>query len=289
MFEGVFLENPQWSLATFNLAYNVIYTLILLVFLDPLVGLVKKIIKDKKPKTKKMHYIDDRLLATPLVAIGQALKEVSNMAVMAQDNFSLAFDGLIQGDLSQSKKIADTEYQVDHITRGLVDYFIKISSTSISGNHEKLIAGLHHVVDGIERISDYAVELAKETNYMQRWDARFIKETKGELQEIHLKISEMFSLGLESFNTRKTEHLEQISEIHMEITELITATRDAHITRLSSNMYSIEVSKSLYAVLFSLQRVADHIVNIAFSIRSDTGSKTEALESMKRDRRNRKV
>ena len=48
-------------------------------------------------------------------------------------------------------------------------------------------------------------------------------------------------------------------------------------------MYPVEVSKSIYSVLFSLQRVSDHIVNIAFSIKSTTGSKTEAFQIIEKE------
>ena len=277
MFEGIFPDNPQWSLATFNLVYNVLYTLVLLVFLNPLVDLVKKIVKDKKSKTAKTHYIDERLLATPQVALDQAVKEVSNMAIMAHENFSLAFNGLMHEDMSQSKKIANMEYQVDDLTRALVDYFIKISSTAISAKSGKLIGSLHHITNDIERIGDHAVLLAKETNYMKQLDVRFIDETKAEMEEINSKISKMFELSLEAFNTRDPENLEEISEIHVKIISLIATATNANVLRLNSNMYSIEVSKSFYAALLSLQRVADHIVNIGFSIGSDTGSKAEVF------------
>ena len=50
-------------------------------------------------------------------------------------------------------------------------------------------------------------------------------------------------------------------------------------------MYPAEVSKSIYSVLFSLQRVSDHIVNIAFSIRSTTGSKIEAFQAIEREKK----
>ena len=50
-------------------------------------------------------------------------------------------------------------------------------------------------------------------------------------------------------------------------------------------MYPVEVSKSIYSVLFSLQRISDHTVNIAFSIRSTTGSKKEGLQAIEGEER----
>jgi phosphate:Na+ symporter len=285
MFESIFGENRQWSLATFNLSYNLIYTLILLACLNPIVALVTKIVREKQEKGAKLRYIDDRLLATPPIAVGQALKEVRNMAVMAKENLDRAFKAILDEDMSESKVIAAEEYQIDYITRSLASFFIKVSSTPISDKDKKLIGGLHHVINDIERIGDHAVLFAKETNYMIQNEAHFLDWTKTELREIYAKISELFELSLDSFQTRKAENLVRMSALHQEIIDLIAYARDIHIKRLSSNMYSVEVSKSMYAVLLSLQRVSDHIINIGFSVRSDTGSKTEAFKNIEKDKK----
>lgn len=283
IFENLFPGKPQFSLATFNLAYNTIYTLVLLIFLDPLVNFVTSAVKDKQQKLEEVRYIDERFLTTPSVAIEQALKEVSDMAIIAKENLDRSFDSLIKEDMSQSKKIADDEYRIDYLTSQLTNFFIKISSVSKSNEDEKLIGGLHHVINDIERVGDYAVLLVKETNYMKENDVHFLEETKTELTEIYNHISEMFDLGFDAFTMRKIENFRKISTIHKEVKKLISSTRGEHVIRLSSNMYPAEVSKSIYSVLFSLQRVSDHIVNIAFSIRSTTGSKIEAFQAIERE------
>jgi len=282
-FEMLFPENPEWSLATFNMAYNVLYTLILLACLTPLVDFVTKLIKEGSQKKTRVSYIDDLLVTTPVVAIENALREVFDMAEMAQSNYELAFDGLVKGDTGESKKIAAAEYDIDDMTRALASYLIKVSAVATSVEHGKLAGGLHHVINDIERIGDYAVVLAKETNYMKKRDAQFMEQTVEELRQIHEQILAMFVLSLDAFCTRRTDNLETIAGIQSEINKLIGSTRDMHITRLNSNMYPVEVSKSLYSVLFALERVSDHIVNIAFSIRSDTGSKAETFAILKKD------
>ena len=281
-FNGLFPGNPAFSLATYNLLYNLIYTLILLALLPPLVNFVTRVIKEKDNATAKVNYIDDRLLATPVIAIKNACKEVAHMTTLAQENVDLAFTGLINEDMSQSKLIASGEDAIDSLTKALAEYFIKISSNNLTYENRKLVGGLHHVINDVERIGDYAVLLAKETNFMKKNDAHFIDETKDELKEIFAQINEIFELALFTFKRRKTDHLQEISDIQGNVKTLIKEARNTHADRLSQNMYSIEVSKSLYQVLFSLQRISDHLVNVAFSIRSDTGSKTEAWENMER-------
>jgi phosphate:Na+ symporter len=207
------------------------------------------------------------------------------MAILAKENIDRSFASLINEDMSESEKIADVEYRIDFLTSKLTSFFIKISSVSISKDDEKLIGGLHHVTNDIERLGDYAVLLVKETSYMKDQDVKFLDQTKEELTEIHGLISEMFDLAFEAFTKRSTKNFRKISDLHKEILALISDTRNEHVARLSSEMYPVEVSKSIYSVLFSLQRIADHIVNVAFSIRSTTGSKTEAFQAIEKEKK----
>lgn len=288
IFESLFPGKPQFSLATFNLIYNSLYTLVLLVFLDPLVNLVTRLVKDKQENIEEVTYIDESFLKTPAVAIEQALKELNDMAILAKENIDRSFASLVNEDMSESKKIANVEYRIDYLTNKLTNFFIKISSVTKLADDVKLIGGLHHVTSDIERLGDYAILLVKETSYMKENDVKFLVQTKEELEQIYGHISEMFDLGFDAFTNNRTENFRKISNIHKEIKKLISSTRDEHVVRLSSGMYPVEVSKSIYSVLFSLQRISDHIVNIAFSIRSTTGSKTEALQAIEKEKKKSK-
>jgi phosphate:Na+ symporter len=280
VFENLFAGRPQFSLATFNLIYNTIYTLILLVFMDPLVNFVTKLVKDKKQKLEEVSYIDESFLQTPAVAIEQTLKELHDMATLARENIDRSFSSLINGDMSESKKIADVEYRIDFLTNKLTSFLIKISSVTTYSEDEKLIGGLHHVTNDIERLGDYAILIVKETSYMKDNEVKFLDETKEELDQIYSRIAEMYDLGFDAFTKRNTQNFKMISNLHKEIKKLISTTRDEHVVRLGSGLYPVEVSKSIYSVLFSLQRISDHVVNIAFSIRSTTGSKKEAMKAV---------
>jgi phosphate:Na+ symporter len=283
IFESMFPGKPQFSLATYNLAYNTIYTLILLMLIDPLVALVTRLVKDKQEELEEVSYIDERFLQTPAVAIEQALKELYDMTILAKENLDRAFNSLLIGDTSDRNRIDEVEHRIDTLTGKLTSFFIKISSVTKLPEDEKLIGGLHHVTNDIERLGDYAVLLAKETKYMKKNEVAFVDQTREELSRIYALISEMFELGFDAFKNRRTRYLRSIANIQKEIKKLIKSTRDENVVRLSSGMYPVEVSKSIYSVLFSLQRIADHIVNIAFSIKSTTGSKSEAFQVIEKE------
>jgi phosphate:Na+ symporter len=152
--------------------------LVLLLLLDPLVNLVTKLIKDKEDDMKELLYIDENFLQTPAVAIEQALKELHCMLLLARNNINRAFYSLVNEDMSESKMIADTEYRIDFLTGEITSFLIKISSSTKSADDEKLVGGLHHVANDIERLGDYAVLLVKETNYMKQKEVTFLEQTK---------------------------------------------------------------------------------------------------------------
>lgn len=285
MFESLFPRKPQFSLATFNLIYNTLYTLVLLFFIDPLINFVTNLVKDKQQVLEELSYIDESFLKTPTVAIEQALKELYDMAILAKENIERSFASLVNEDMSESKKVADVEYRIDFLTNKITSFLIKISSVTKIADDEKLIGGLHHVTNDIERLGDYAVLLIKETSYMKENEVKFLDQTKDELRQIFDHISQMFDLGFDAFTRRRIENLREISNLHKEIKKIISSTRNEHVLRLGSGMYPVEVSKSIYSVLFSLQRISDHTVNIAFSIRSTTGSKKEGLQAIEGEER----
>ncbi|NLC43418.1 MAG: Na/Pi cotransporter family protein, partial [Clostridiales bacterium] len=262
-----------------------LYTLVLLMFIDPLVNLATNLVKDKEKNLEEVSYIDERFLKTPSIAIEQALKELNDMLILAKENLGRSFASLVNEDMSESKIIASVEDRIDFLTNKLTSFFIKISSVTKLPEDEILIGGLHHVTNDIERLGDYAVLIVKETNYMKQNDVRFLDQTKAEFDQIYRYVSEMFDLAYDAFTKRTTKNLKKISSLQNEINILISSTRDVHVVRLGSGMYPVEVSNSIYSVLFSLQRISDHIVNIAFSIRSTTGSKAEAFQVIEREER----
>lgn len=279
VFESMFSGQPQFSLATFNLIYNALYTLVLLYFLDPLVHLSERIIKDKEEENRELLYIDERFLKTPAVAIEQALKELYEMAILARQNLDQSFHALIHEDTSEKKQLQEVEDRIDYLTNELTRYFIRISAATQSNADEELIGGLHHVVNDIERLGDYSMLLFKETNDMKKKELYFSEETKEELEQIYTLISKMFDLGMETFKTREIDNFQKIANVQKEIKHLISKTRKEHVVRLNSKVYPAALSKNIYSVLISLQRVSEHFLNISFSIRSTTGDEEEALQA----------
>lgn len=276
------IPDPVWQLSLFHVVFNTAMTLILLWFITPLNRLACFLIKEKADDKDilRFTYIDERILSTPSIALEQTIKEINSMANIARENLNLAFNSLLEQDVSAMDVIEREEKRIDFLNQSLARFFVKLSSSPITYGDEKLLGGFHHVITDIERIGDHAVSIIGDAKVMKTNGLEFTPSAIEELKIMFGKISELYSLSMEIFNERKTGKLRTASKLVQEIDEMKVAIADAHVKRLNLQECTIEGGEYLYATIISLERIASHLTNIAFSIRSYTGSQTEAYKKL---------
>ena len=267
------IDLPGWRIAIFNVVFNLSYTLLLLPFVGQLAKMSSALIKeDTKEKNSAIKFIDDRLLKTPTIAIAQVQKEVLHMASLARENLAIAMEALISCDIDKNDILEGTEADINVLNKEIALYLIKISSLNISSADEKLIGTLHHVINDIERIGDHAENFMELAGAILQDNAEFSDEAIDELKNMYAKVDEMFGLGLNVVETRNKAGLKTIAQLEDEVDTLKKVYGDHHIMRLHAQKCSVEGGTYFYDVITELERIADHITNIAFSVDSPTGT-----------------
>jgi len=89
------------------------------------------------------------------------------------------------------------------------------------------------------------------------------------------------------FENRDENALAEISELESEVDMLKRVLGNNHIMRLNSGNCSVECGTHFYAIISALERVADHLTNVAFSIKSPSGSQIEAMEKIAKEQAKR--
>ncbi|MBR2967629.1 MAG: Na/Pi cotransporter family protein [Clostridia bacterium] len=270
---------PEWRIAIFNVTFNFTYTLILLPFINQLVKLAKLVIKDDiKPAHTALKHIDERLLKTPSIAVAQVQNEVVHMASLAKENLAVAVNALVNNDLSEKEILDANERDINVLNKEIASYLIKISALDVSVSDEKLLGALHHVISDIERIGDHAQNFIEFAEQLITEDASFSTEGTAELQNMYEKVNEMFELSLDIIKTREKKSLKKVSVLEDEVDALKKIYGDHHIERLHKKTCSIEGGMYFYDVITELERIADHLINIAFSVDSPTGTQTAVID-----------
>ena len=259
-------------LAIFSVIYNFVFLVVMLPLTDPIEKLALKLFKDKDQEKKKnsLKYINDNLLNTPSVAIIQVKKEIESMLDMAKDNFFLGVDCILTLDLSKEKEIEEREETIDYINLAISEYLIKLSANA-SLYDESKIGAYYHVINDIERIGDHGYNFLSTARKLKTDDLSFSSTAITEFRSYSAVIKEMFELSDRIFMHGHKEDLTRLHELENETDRLKDQLSNSHFERIVNQQCKNELSPFHSAFLSELERVADHLTNIGYSIVNPTG------------------
>ena len=268
-------EDVGIVLAVFTVIYNTVYIAIMLPLAGVMEKIANKVIRDRDEEKKKqtLLYINDNLLNTPSVAIIQVKKEIENMLELSKVNFFLGMDCIFTQDLSKAKDIEDREEKIDYINSVISSYLIKLSSKA-SLYDEAKIGGYYHVINDIERIGDHAYNFLSMAQKMKDEDLDFSSTAKEEFKSFVKIIQDMFFLADKLFMDRNFHDLENLHYLENRTDKLKDELANAHFERIKNQTCKNELSPFHSTLLSELERVADHLTNIGYSIVNPTGDET---------------
>lgn len=283
-------RNAQMQVALFHVTFNVLTTAVLLPFIKPLTKLATVLVREKRggdDEAPHMYFIDERFLQTPPIAVAQVKREVDHMATMAKTNLKRAMIAVLTRDLSDREKVERDEQRINFINKGVTKYLIKLSSLSLTRSDEKFVGSLHHVVSDIERIADHAQNFVECAQAMKESDSRFTQDASDELEDMYDKVMAMFDEAMYIFGNNAVDRLNGFSEREEEVDITKRILGNNHIARLNAGGCSVESGTYFYSIISALERIADHLTNIAFSIKSPSGSQREAMEKISDEQKRR--
>ena len=263
---------PELAIAVFHILYNVIFMLAALPLVKPLEKLSFKLVKDKEQEKMKqsLKYIDNHLLDTPTVAMMQVKREIINMMHLSYDNLKLGYQRILTQDNSQDKELIETEDKIDYINNAITQFLINLTH-NVSLKDEKTLGSYFHVVNDIERIGDHAYNFYESSLKMVSNDLKFSDVAKKEFDSMFDVICQMFDLTFVIFHDKSSDSLKKLHDLEDQTDNLKNALSTAHYERIQNKTCHVENSPFYTTLVSELERVADHLVNIGYSIVNPTG------------------
>ena len=269
-------EDPmslQMRVSVFHVVFNVSTTLFLLPFVKQLVKFSSLVIKDKneEKETLTLKYVDNRLLSTPSVALMQVKKEMDYMLSIVEENINLSFETMDTGSDANGETIVRNEAIIDFTNSALTKFLIQLSST-VEQRDERIIGAYFHVLNDLERIGDHAENFYEIGMEMSEKQLAFSDKANQEIVEMRNSVMEMFAIAKDAFENLNKDKLPMLTNLEEGVDEKKTALIASHFARLADGNCSLEVSPYYSSVVLGLERVADHLVNVGYSIKNPTGS-----------------
>ncbi len=265
--------------------FNIACTLLLL----PMSSLLEKLAIKLVPETSKKEVtveLDERLLATPPVALERCNALVNEMAEKAITGCKDSLNMLEKFDSKTAEKIRKAEEDVDHYEDILGTYLVKLSRYQMNDSDSTNISKLLKAIGDFERISDHSINLLESAEELSEKDLAFTDNAKTELENICSAVSNILTLAYTAFIQNDIGTAHDVEPLEQVIDELTEKLRDQHIKRLKNGECSIEAGFVWADLLTNLERTADHCSNIAvctIDAEENTMNIHESLRNIKKD------
>lgn len=261
------------QIANAHTLFNFINVLIQLPFANLLVRVAEWLVSGEDKVEGEAKYLDDRILETPSIALGQVAKEIIRMGEFVEDNLIRSGEGLIYGNEDEIEKVLKQEQTINKLEKEIMGYLAKLSNTPLSEEEHNQVNVLFYVVNDIERVGDHAeniVELGQE-----RLDNN-LEFTEGAISELNImfdKCQLVFKKAMKAFKESSISIAEEVMVLEDEVNALEDENRKRHIDRLNKGQCSTSPGVIFLDVISNLERVSDHSSNIAMYILDENKGK----------------
>ncbi len=266
----------QMQLAWFHVTFNIVTTLLLLPFVKQLVKIAEIVVKEKKTDDEKrqLKFVNNHLLKTPSIALMQVKKEIEYMLSVVHENLEKSFLAMEEKAESYKAELIENEAIIDFTNNSLNKYLISLSPL-LDLNEANEAGAFFHVLNDLERIGDHAENFGEIGVQMQQKGLVFSSLAKEELDAMKQKVLKMFELAQHVFDNNDSSKLLELTELENQVDALKKELSAKHYDRLAKGTCVVEHSPYFTSIVIGLERVADHLVNVGYSIVSPIGSQTQ--------------
>lgn len=264
IFRPVILDAPA-SLTGIALAHSV-FNILCTILMLPLSGFLEKLVTFLVPDAKQpemFEELDERLFATPSIALERSSKVAADMAGNAVTALKESLACLREYSPDLAASIREKEDKTDHYEDILGTYLVNLSTRQISETDSREAAKILKMISDFERIADHAVNLLESAEELRDKGLQLTNAASKELDVISAAVSDILDLSLTAFLKDDLNTAAMVEPLEQVIDQLKEQLRTRHILRLQNGSCTIDAGFAWLDVLTNLERVADHCSNIA--------------------------
>lgn len=276
LFPGETAMALQMRVSFFHVVFNVLTTLLLLPFVKQLVKLSCLVIKDKDKtdKSLSLKFVDDRLLTMPSVALLQVKKEIENMFDTVQESLQRSLFSLQTGNVDCKELINRNEPFIDFVNSELTGFLIKLSP-DLDQSDERVVGSYFHVINDLERIGDYAQNFYEIAAEMHHKEIAFSDAARADIEKLCKTILNMTEIAKDAFENGNKDKLPALDALEDDTDKMKKSFTSNHFVRLAEGSCNMKVGPYYCSAISELERVGDHLVNVAYSIVNPVGAQDD--------------
>ncbi len=260
-----FLDSPVniVGVAAIHSIFNIANTILLLPFSKLLVKIAHLIVKETAEEQE--FKLDERLMLTPAIAVGECRKMMIKMVGKAKEGLDKSMDMLKNGyNTADFDFIKKNEEKVDGYEDLLGSYLMKLTTTQhLSVEDKNKSSMILQAIGEVERIADHANYLSDSAEEIANKHLDFSDTAKEELARVIPAVHDIYTMALDCYLSKDAAHADDIGPLRIVISEMCDQFKSNHVDRLASGVCTTEQGFVFNDILYSCVRIAEHSLNIA--------------------------
>lgn len=219
--------------------------------------------------------LEERLLGLPALALGQAERVVDGMSKKVRKNVNRSLNLIHEFSQKKYDKVQRKEDLIDKYESKTGDYLIRLTRQEMDSQQTRKATMLLRAVGDLERIGDYASNIARVTNEINDGNITFSEDAKKDLNVVIEAERDLVNSTMASFQARDFEIALQTKPRSAAIAYLCDILKARHIGRLSRGECTLEQGTVYTELLNSLERIAAHCVAVSGVVRRESKANSD--------------
>jgi phosphate:Na+ symporter len=257
------------QIANAHTIFNVVLALVFLPLIGPFSRLIMKLAPEKAEEKKfGPIYLDEHVLATPALALGQATREALRASDIAREMLVDAVKVFENDDPAAITAIKNKDNLIDVLDRHIRLYITRMSSSHLTEAQSRRALAVLEVSRNLESIGDI-IDRNVMPLAMKRINKgiTFSREGMVEIVSFHKRIIENFDTAISSFAGHERDLADQVLRNKEELGLVERELVQAHLDRLRKGFReSIETSHIHLDLIGNLARINSLVTHIIYPI-----------------------
>jgi len=255
------------QIANAHTLFNVVMALLFLPFIGVFSRLIVKLVPEKAEEKKfGPMYLDDHVLVTPSLALGQATREALRTSDIVREMLIDSVKVFQSDDTAPIFALKHKDNLVDLLDRQIRLYLTRLSSTNLTESQSRRAVVVLEVTRDLENIGDI-VDRNIMPLALKRITKGFVfsEEGMGEITGFHKRTLENFDMAISAFANHDRDLAESVVRNKEELVLMERELVQAHLERLRKGFReSLETSHIHLDIIGNLARINSLVTHIVY-------------------------
>jgi phosphate:Na+ symporter len=255
------------QIANAHTVYNVFVALLVL----PFTGLIARLVdwmvpvKERPENTFRLHYLDESMLKTPVLALSLAKQETIRMAGVVHEMVSSVLPVFLEKDPAAIKDIEMKEAEVNFLRDHIKAYLLKMSRTGIREERVNESFQILYTVKELELMADVvSSSLVRKAGSWLTAGYSFSSEGKEELRQYHEKTCRQIKRAIGVFTDVNIDKALEMKQKYKQDRIIAFEFEKQHFERLKRENHDTMMSSNTHLEFMAMLRnISSHATNIA--------------------------